>query len=62
MAKPKELKHGDSQNLLRLMSAGAPHEVVEKVIRFTNNDVPAYLENLKRFEIESRKANIVLKG
>lgn len=35
--------------------------VVQRVISFTNDDVPQYLRNLRRFEKESRKARIVVK-
>jgi hypothetical protein len=34
--------------------------IITVAIPFRNNDVPEYLENLRRFEEESRKANIVI--
>ena len=37
-------------------------EVVIKTIPFTNDDVPKYLENLRRFEEASRKVNINICG
>ena len=60
MAKPKEASGTSSQELLRQMSAGADN-IVDEVIRFANNDVPDYLENLRRFEEESRKVRILVK-
>lgn len=34
---------------------------VRKVVKFSNEDVPNYLENLRRFRDESRKVTIVVK-
>ena len=36
-------------------------EVIERVIPFTNDDVPRFLEELDRFEKESAKSRIVAK-
>jgi len=41
--------------------AAKSDDVVEKVIRFPNNDVPRYLRNLRQFERESRKVRIIVK-
>jgi hypothetical protein len=35
--------------------------VIQKSIRFTNNDVPQYLKNLRQFEKESQEVKIVVK-
>jgi hypothetical protein len=55
----KERKDVDARRatLLRRMSAGAS-DCVEKVIRFQNDDAPKYLENLNKFEQESRRISI----
>lgn len=59
MAESEELGDNSSQDLLRRMSAEV--DGVDKVIRFANDDVPAYLENLRRFHEESRKVQILVK-
>lgn len=51
---------GSRQELLRRMSAGASEQIVNKTISFANDDVPEYLDNLRRFEEESRKVQIVV--
>lgn len=48
-----------SQMLLRLMSAGRT-DVITKTIPFLNDDVPKYLENLRRFREESAKVSILI--
>ena len=47
----------EAQELLRRMVANSPGAVT-KTIRFANDDVPKYLENLRRFREESRKVEI----
>jgi len=47
-------------NLLRAMTANSNDDVVERVICFANNDVPEYLENLRKFNEESRKVEITV--
>jgi len=46
-----------SRELLRQMTAGS-QDAVEREIRFTNDDVPEYLENVRQFHEESRKTSI----
>lgn len=50
-----------SQKLAQDMCAQSGNEVVHKVISFANNDVPEYLQNLRRFQEKSRKVRIVVK-
>ncbi len=44
--------------LLQQMLAASRGGVVKVVIEFANDDVPDYLENLRRFREESRKVKI----
>ncbi len=60
MAKPKAGAIGSSQDLVRRMCTKASG-VMQKSIRFTNNDVPQYLKNLRQFEKESQEVKIVVK-
>ena len=57
---PKATSLSTSQSLAKSMCAQSS-EVQKREIRFTNNDVPQYLENLRRFEEESKKAEYVVK-
>ena len=61
MAEPKATTASTSQQLAQKISARSGKEVVRKVICFANNDVPEYLENLRRFEEESKKVRILVK-
>ncbi len=47
----------NSQELLRHMMADS-QDAVDMVIHFVNDDVPKYLDNLRRFHEESRKVEI----
>lgn len=47
-----------SRVLLQQMLAASCGGVVDVVIEFANDDVPDYLENLRRFREESRKVKI----
>ena len=58
MAKKANAKTDETKRLLRRMSAPPTSGVVEKVVRFTNDDVPSYLEGLRRFREESQKTDI----
>ena len=49
--------HDETQELLRRMVAISPGAVT-KVCHFQNNDVPRYLEKLRRFREESRQVVI----
>ena len=49
--------NSDTQELVRKMSAVASN-VVTKEIPFANDDVPRYLEKLRRFEKASREVVI----
>lgn len=60
MAKKSVARTSDSKELLRRMSARSA-DVVEKVVHFANDDVPSYLKNLRQFEKESRKTQIIIK-
>lgn len=60
MADPRPAEKEPCQDLLRRMSAGTSEEIVSKVIAFANDDVPEYLENLRRFEEHSRRVEIVV--
>lgn len=63
MGTSNELNIGARQELVRRMcSQCADSEgIVRKVVRFANNDVPEYLQNLRRFEQESRKVQVLVK-
>ena len=61
MAKKSVPEKSDRKELLRRMSAPSTGGVVEKVVHFTNNDVPSYLEGLRQFEKESRETQIIVK-
>ena len=61
MTKPRALMADSSQKLAQDMCAQSGNEVVHKVISFANNDVPEYLQNLRRFQEKSRKVRIVVK-
>ena len=47
--------------LLLAASEGSQEKGVIKEVPFTNEDVPDFLEQLRRFQRESRKAHIVAK-
>jgi hypothetical protein len=47
------------KELLVKMSARSSKQL-KKVIRFRNNDVPNYLQELDKFEEKSRQANLVV--
>ncbi len=49
----------DTRELLRRMAEVSPGAIT-RVIPFTNDDVPKYLENLRRFRAESRKVVITI--
>lgn len=56
MTQPEERDNGSIQELVQRMTVGDRADgVVEKVIPFVDDDIPKYLENLDRFEEESRK-------
>jgi hypothetical protein len=59
MAHSGQPQEGDTTELIQRMSAGAT-DVVEAVIPFRNDDVPKYLENLRRFQQESRQVEIMV--
>ena len=59
MAKQRVSGSSDNKDLLRRMSANSDG-IVERAVRFTNNDAPDYIRNLRRFEQESRKVNITI--
>ena len=46
--------------LLNAMSGGCNQKPVTKVIPFTNDDVPVFLEKLAEFEERSRKIRVVV--
>jgi hypothetical protein len=52
-----EQTDSDTQELVRKMSA-VTSNIVTKEIRFANDDVPRYLEKLRRFERASREVVI----
>ena len=60
MAKQQTPQSSSSKELLRRMSAKSDN-VVDKVVKFANNDVPDFLQNLRRFEEHSRKVRIIIK-
>ncbi len=52
----------DTQELAKRMIAACPGGVITMVIPFLNDDVPKYLDNLRRFYEESAKTVIVVSG
>jgi len=59
MPTPREPDGKATTEFLRRMSAGAK-EVVDRVIPIASDDVAHFLANLRRFEEESRKVEIVV--
>ena len=59
MAKPKATSADQKESVVRKLCAQA--KAIQKVVPFTNDDVPQYLENLRRFEEESKKVKILVK-
>jgi hypothetical protein len=59
MTKPKATNADRQQSVVRKLCAQA--HAVHKVVRFANDDVPQYLQNLRRFEQESKKVKILVK-
>ncbi len=59
MAKPKATSADQQESVVRKLCAQA--KTIQKVVPFTNDDVPQYLENLRRFEKESQNVKIVVK-
>jgi len=49
------------KNLLNDLQAGAQNHVVEKKVRFHNDDVPTFLGRLKEFEKKSRTTVLTIK-
>ncbi len=48
------------KNLLNDLQARAGNKVVEKRVRFQNDDVPTFLGRLNEFERESRKTVLII--
>ena len=59
MARKAHAKSRGQKQLVRLMSAKG-RRPDEKVIPFKNNDVPAFLKRLDRFEARSMRVNFVV--
>ena len=53
---------GQKKTLLRELCDTAGEETPRKVIRFPNEDVPQFLEQLSRFEQRSRKTRRMIGG
>jgi len=49
------------KNLLNDLQASAGNKVVEKRVRFQNDDVPTFLGRLKEFERKSREAVLTIR-
>lgn len=49
------------KNLLNDLQAGATNSVVEKKVRFNNDDVPTFLGRLREFEKKSRATVLTIK-
>lgn len=49
------------KKLLKQMSRDADGQVIEKVIRFQNDDVPKFLKAFSKFQSESRKQRLMVK-
>ncbi len=47
--------------LLIQMTSNTKGKAIEKIIHFTNDDVPKFLIDLDNFEKQSRKSRIVIK-
>jgi hypothetical protein len=60
MAKQQRPSSDGNNDLLRRMSAKSD-DVVDKVVKFANNDVPDYLRNLRQFEKQSLGVTIIVK-
>jgi hypothetical protein len=60
VAKPRVTCARASRKLAQTVCAQSQNGV-RKVVSFANDDVPKFLQNLKRFEEESRKVQIVVK-
>ncbi len=60
MPAPRESDGRAATEFLRRMSAGAK-DVVDRVIPFAHDDVSKFLANLRRFEEESRKVEVLVK-
>lgn len=60
MAKVQASRAGGNRQLLRRMSAKSDN-VIDRVVKFANDDVPDYLENLQRFQRKSSRIHIVIK-
>ncbi len=58
MTVPKATAAIDSKRLAEKICAG---NAVQKVVKFSNEDVPKYLANLRRFREESQKVKILVK-
>jgi hypothetical protein len=59
-------KHSESfetsrKTLLVGLTASAKGKETEKVIHFSNNDVPSFLLKLDKFEARSRHTNLMVK-
>ena len=59
MTKPKATSADQQQAVVRKLCAQA--NAVQKVVSFANDDVPQYLQNLRRFEQESQRVKILVK-
>ncbi len=49
------------KNILIQMTSKAEGETEERVIKFQNDDVPKFLDELEKFESNSRKTSIMIK-
>ncbi len=47
--------------LLTQMTSNAKGKAIEKIIHFTNDDVPKFLRDLDQFEKQSRKSRLIVK-
>lgn len=56
----KTMTAGDSRKLASEMCAKSSG-VISRTVAFDNDDVPRFLENLRRFEEHSREVRIVVK-